>query len=331
MGNQELRRAHQTVSVCIPTWNAEKFLARTIESAVSQCYDNLQIVISVDQSTDTTAKIAIDWSKRDSRIEVLRHENRLGWTHNTNAALDAARGEYYFLYFHDDLISPDYVTKLKSYLDERPEAGSVYCNVAQGLAPSSHITSGHSYNGNTTEERMMSRLLSSAPGSPMRALTRRAAFNAPPRMPRTSLRGFHAQHAYLFNLIAQAPCLNYPETLYRRDHMREGGLVRSWSKLDLATIVGDLQQVVLSIFKRIGSAPICTRAALRYAAMRNIQLLLRQAEFARGVASPLPLDKLIPGFQSEMRDSMSFPDHWRTDLKRVETEVDRIEKSCQPS
>jgi len=104
------------VSICIPTYQAEEFIQRTIDCARNQSYQNLEILISVDKSSDRTATICEENAKIDPRIQVEVQKQRLGWSQNTNAALSMSESEYFFVYFHDDIIDPAYVECLLTAL-----------------------------------------------------------------------------------------------------------------------------------------------------------------------------------------------------------------------
>ncbi|NNC42690.1 MAG: glycosyltransferase family 2 protein, partial [Acidimicrobiia bacterium] len=91
------------VTVCIPTYQSESFIERTLGHASTQTHQNLRILVSVDQSEDATEEICRRYAAADSRFEVYAHESRLGWAHNLNFLLDKVESEFFFIYFHDDI------------------------------------------------------------------------------------------------------------------------------------------------------------------------------------------------------------------------------------
>ena len=116
------------VSVCIPAYQAESFIDRTLDCARSQTHENLQIIVSVDASDDATVDRCRSHALGDNRVTVIEQVSRLGWSQNVNAALEAVRGEYFFVYFHDDLIEPTYVERLLRALEARPDAATAHCD-----------------------------------------------------------------------------------------------------------------------------------------------------------------------------------------------------------
>ena len=72
------------VTICIPAWHAEPFIARTLACARAQTHKNLRILVSVDQSTDGTEAVCRSQAAEDSRIEVRVQKERLGWSRNAN-------------------------------------------------------------------------------------------------------------------------------------------------------------------------------------------------------------------------------------------------------
>ncbi|MDB5850269.1 MAG: hypothetical protein JWP29_4021 [Rhodoferax sp.] len=93
------------VSICIPTYRGAEFIGTTIESVVSQTYANLEIIVLDDNSPDTTAAEVGKFN--DPRITYLRNAANLGPQGNWNRCLALAKGKYFKLLPHDDLLSPD--------------------------------------------------------------------------------------------------------------------------------------------------------------------------------------------------------------------------------
>lgn len=105
------------ISVCIATYNGEKYIKEQLNSILPQLSDDDEIIISDDGSTDTTLSIVKDY---DRRIKVVRHNKRkekfiLDYpTHNFENALHYAKGDIIFLCDQDDVWLPEKVEKMVS-------------------------------------------------------------------------------------------------------------------------------------------------------------------------------------------------------------------------
>jgi glycosyltransferase involved in cell wall biosynthesis len=95
------------VTIAIPTYNrADGPLTATIESALRQNYENLEIIVSDNCSSDNTSEVLKSYG---DKIRYLSQEINLGANGNYNALLKAANGAYFLLLHDDDLIDPDFV------------------------------------------------------------------------------------------------------------------------------------------------------------------------------------------------------------------------------
>ena len=113
------------VSICIPAFNAERFIAETLESALAQTYPNIEILVSDDASTDRTLETVRLYVDRGVRL--LVQPQNLGRYGNCNAVIRASIGKYICKLDADDLIAPEYVSELVSTLEDHPEVGFAHC------------------------------------------------------------------------------------------------------------------------------------------------------------------------------------------------------------
>lgn len=112
------------ISVCIPSYNGASFIKKTIEMVCSQDYDNLEIVIIDDASTDNTVEIIR--TIKDNRIRLLRNEKNLGIAGNFNRLLEEARGEYIMIICADDFLFPGALKAKAKILDENQDVVIVF-------------------------------------------------------------------------------------------------------------------------------------------------------------------------------------------------------------
>ena len=114
------------ISVIVPVYNVEKYLDKCVESIVNQTYENLEIILVDDGSTDNCPQMCDDWAERDSRIIVIHKENG-GVSSTRNAGLDCATGQYIGFVDADDYIELNmYEILLKAI--KLYQTGIVVCN-----------------------------------------------------------------------------------------------------------------------------------------------------------------------------------------------------------
>lgn len=111
------------VSVLIPVYNGERYLAECLESVLAQDFADMEILIADDGSSDTSPKIIESFAARDQRIRWWKNPQRVGLTANSNICLRAAAGEYVkYVHQDDKLLSVSSVRKQVKALDENPSA-----------------------------------------------------------------------------------------------------------------------------------------------------------------------------------------------------------------
>jgi glycosyltransferase involved in cell wall biosynthesis len=110
------------VSVMMPTYNAERYVAAALDSILSQDYDNIQIVVCDDASQDKTAEIITAYSVRHpGKITAVINTVNLGVTLNCNKALGLCEGDYISLFAGDDLMLPGKISKQVAVMDGAPD------------------------------------------------------------------------------------------------------------------------------------------------------------------------------------------------------------------
>lgn len=115
------------VSVCIPVYNGSAYIAEAIKSVLSQTFEDFQLIISDNCSTDNTEEIVRSFD--DPRIKYFRNKVNLGQTGNVNHCLELAEGEYVGIFHHDDIMLPDNLERKVRLLDAHPEVGFVHSNI----------------------------------------------------------------------------------------------------------------------------------------------------------------------------------------------------------
>ena len=94
------------VSVIVPVYQVEEYLARCVDSILAQTYGNLEVILVDDGSKDTSGQICEEYAAKDPRVQVVHKENG-GLSSARNAGIDAARGEYLEFVDSDDYLEPN--------------------------------------------------------------------------------------------------------------------------------------------------------------------------------------------------------------------------------
>lgn len=105
----------QLVSIIIPVFNSEKHLDRCMKSVLSQKYQNIEIILIDDGSTDDSSKICDEYARQDNRIIVIHKANE-GVSKARNIGIDVATGEYITFLDSDDYVEDTYVERMLELL-----------------------------------------------------------------------------------------------------------------------------------------------------------------------------------------------------------------------
>lgn len=113
------------VSVIVPVYNIEKYVSKCLDSLLLQDYENLEIIVVDDGSTDTSGEICDEYAKRDQRIKVY-HKSNGGLSSARNYGISKAQGEYVCLVDGDDYVKKDFVRIMVKKANEK-NADVVIC------------------------------------------------------------------------------------------------------------------------------------------------------------------------------------------------------------
>ena len=108
------------VSIGMPVYNAENFLAEALDSLISQSYSNFEILISDNCSSDRTQEISEDYVSRDSRIRYIKQPKNWGAAFNYNYVVHNTTGKYFKWAAHDDICGPDFLQICVTQLEIDP-------------------------------------------------------------------------------------------------------------------------------------------------------------------------------------------------------------------
>ncbi len=112
------------VSIITPLYNSEEFVRETIESVLKQSYQNWEMIIVDDSSSDNGPAIVKEYSKLDPRVKLIRLEDNSGPAIARNAAIEESRGRYIAFLDSDDLWKEDKLEKQIEFMQENDIAFS---------------------------------------------------------------------------------------------------------------------------------------------------------------------------------------------------------------
>lgn len=112
------------VSVVIPAYNQAEFLTETVQSVLNQTYQNFEIIVVSDASTDNTDEIMAQFT--DPRLKYIVHKKNQRLSATRNTGINASKGEIIFLLDADDLFHPEKLQAHVEFLEKHPEIGVSY-------------------------------------------------------------------------------------------------------------------------------------------------------------------------------------------------------------
>lgn len=99
------------ISIIVPVYNVEPYLDKCVESILRQTYQNIEVILINDGSTDKSGEIVLKYENEDSRIKAIHQDNR-GLSAARNIGIKASAGEYVSFIDSDDYVTDDYIQKL---------------------------------------------------------------------------------------------------------------------------------------------------------------------------------------------------------------------------
>ena len=116
------------ISIILPVYNTPiKFLEECVQSVLAQSYDNLELCISDDASTEESVKEAVlKYAKKDKRIKYIFRETKGHISEASNSALELATGEYIALLDHDDILWPNALHEIVRVINENSNVNFIY-------------------------------------------------------------------------------------------------------------------------------------------------------------------------------------------------------------
>ena len=136
---------HPFISVIMPVYNNEKYFPKAVQSVLSQSFNDWELIIVEDGSTDNTPVIADKLAGHDKRIRVIHQKNQ--WVYaSVNNGIEAAEGKYVFMFNSDDLLNQDALQRIYD-VAVADDADIVMFNLSENMCDEEQNIIGRDING----------------------------------------------------------------------------------------------------------------------------------------------------------------------------------------
>jgi glycosyltransferase involved in cell wall biosynthesis len=205
------------LSIGLPVYNGERYLNESLDSLLGQSYENFELIISDNASTDGTAGICRRYMKQDRRIRYIRQSRNIGAAPNHNFVVGQARGELFKWASHDDLYARDLLERCIEALDEYPHVVLAHSWTAliDGAGLVTETIEHSSATASLQAPERFRALLYAKAGDEGVGVIRKKVIGS------TALHGsyHHADRTITAEFVLRGPFYQVPDCLYmRRDH-----------------------------------------------------------------------------------------------------------------
>lgn len=205
------------LSIGLPVYNGEKYLAESLDALLGQSYEDFELIISDNASTDGTEQICHRYLAKDPRIRYIRQPKNIGAAPNHNFVFEQSRGELFKWASHDDLYGRDLLLRCVEALDERPHVVLSHAWLAI-IDDTGTVTNRYDYQLATDSPDPVQRfrsLLFTSGGDDLYGVIRADVLRRV--APHDSYH--HADRTFIAEIALHGPFYQVPELLYfRRDH-----------------------------------------------------------------------------------------------------------------
>jgi glycosyltransferase involved in cell wall biosynthesis len=268
------------ITICLPAFRAERDIARSLSSALSQTYRDFRVIVSVDKADEDDTLGVIQSTFSDPRLEVIVQTIKQGFPGNINVLLDRVDTPYFTILPHDDEIEPRYLESLLTVLQGRPDASVAYTDVIiinecqrihrhlDGLdTPLADRISAYYATGNMY--------------IPMRGLSPRWVLDRSIRFPTEIVEGRSADDIYVLNLLLAGPGVRIEKPLFLKQayanstsHLwaKRAREDSSWHLATMAPNIASQLHLIASVDMPTNDRIACIGACLTDAMSRQIAL-----------------------------------------------------------
>ena len=211
------------LSIGLPVYNGEAYLAQSLDALLGQTFEDFELILSSNASTDATDDICRTYAARDPRIRFYRHRSNMGAAPNHNWVIAQATGEFFKWASADDLYARDLLARCIQRLDAHPDAILAHSWTA-AVDGAGTVIQAHKYPLNTASRSASERLHSllfggdDLPGA-IRADDMYGVIRADV-LQRIKLHDsyYRADQAFMVELALYGPFQQVPDWLYFRRH-----------------------------------------------------------------------------------------------------------------
>lgn len=199
-----------TVTICIPAYQADTFIAHTVRSALAQTHTDIIVEVAIEPP-GLGELAACEPLMQDKRLRVSVNDTVLGWAENIAAMLKRVRTPYYTVLPHDDFLHNRYVELLLAAVESRPDALLAYGDI-QFMSGGFPERRRQILSEGGLEERLISFLAAGAEAPTWRGVTRTGMLGGD--FPKDDYRGLLVETEWAFHLLTRGVAVRVPRTLY---------------------------------------------------------------------------------------------------------------------
>ena len=211
------------VLIGVPAYRGAQHIGETLRSIAEQEFSAFQVLISVDNADDETAR-ACGAFLSDTRFRMVVHEKRLGWDGNINWLMGQCTAEFFCYWQQDDLTTKDYLHSLIAFADANPDVVCSFSDI-QWFGDDSTRISCPSQTGSALTRSLY--FLETMNGVPFRGLIRKTAIDRIGPIRRTEFESVHEDFVWLTKLARDGAFARAPGPLYYK-RWHQGSVSAKW-------------------------------------------------------------------------------------------------------
>ncbi|HVE23800.1 MAG TPA: glycosyltransferase [Sporichthya sp.] len=213
-----------TVTVGVPVYRGQDFLAEALETVQAQTYRDIRVLISID-GPDPVCEQVVRPFLRDPRFVLTTRQNRRGWVGNLNWLMRNTDTAYWCYQQQDDLLDADYLAVLVDHLRATPDAAVAYCDI-QAFGQADWRIEQDSLTGHPVT-RQLTLLHEHLAAVAFRGVTRTEALHRMGRLPANPVENFAVDTVWMAAMAGAGELHRVPGYRYRKRY-HDGNIHTKW-------------------------------------------------------------------------------------------------------